>query len=74
MRAKWRDISDEEIDAFIKTMVDRSRDSNAVIGYFLCDEPSASLFPKLAQAVRAVKKYAPGKLAYINLLNGGGSD
>jgi hypothetical protein len=73
MREKLRDSSDEEIDTFVKAMVDRSGGSKAVIGYYLCDEPGASLFPKLAQAVRAVKKYAPGKLAYINLFNGGAS-
>ena len=31
------------------------------------DEPGAGDFPALARAVAAVKKYAPGKLAYINL-------
>ena len=31
------------------------------------DEPGAPAFPALAKAVAAVKKYAPGKLAYINL-------
>jgi hypothetical protein len=31
------------------------------------DEPSASDFAALAEEVKAVKKYAPGKLAYINL-------
>jgi hypothetical protein len=38
-----------------------------VIGYFIHDEPGVQLFPKLAKAVAAVKKFAPGKLAYINL-------
>src|ERR1700722_8773820 len=31
------------------------------------DELGAGDFPALAKAVAAVKKYAPGKLAYINL-------
>src|SRR5437762_12535538 len=30
-------------------------------------EPSVKDFPVLGKAVAAVKKYAPGKLAYINL-------
>jgi hypothetical protein len=37
------------------------------MGYFLLDEPGVKDFPALAQAVAAVKKYAPGKIAYINL-------
>src|SRR5258707_3301441 len=37
------------------------------MGYFIMDEPGVSDFPALAKAVAAVKKYAPGKLAYINL-------
>jgi hypothetical protein len=38
-----------------------------VIGYFIQDEPGIREFPSLGKAVAAVKKYAPGKLAYINL-------
>ncbi len=40
---------------------------SAVYGYHISDEPGASYFPALAKAVQAVKKYAPGKLAYINI-------
>ena len=65
--AEWKKMSDEEIDRTIKTMVDESGRSRAIMGYFITDEPGASAFPALAKAVRAVKKYAPGKLAYINL-------
>jgi hypothetical protein len=48
-------------------MVEKAAGSKAVIGYTIMDEPGAAAFPKLARAVAAVKKYAPGKLAHINL-------
>jgi hypothetical protein len=60
-------LSATEIDARIKGAVERTAASPAVIGYFITDEPGASHFPALAAAVRAVKRHAPGKLAYINL-------
>ena len=63
----WRNLSDEEIDSKVKMLIDSSGNSDAIIGYFLMDEPSALDFPALGKAVAAVKKYAPGKLAYINL-------
>ena len=64
---KWREMSAEEIDRAVKQMVEAAGDSPAVLGYFIMDEPGSPAFPALAQAVAAVKKYAPGKLAYINL-------
>ena len=49
-------------------MVEKSAASKAVLGYAIMDEPGTRAFPRLAKAVAAVKKYAPGKLAHINLL------
>jgi len=65
----WDDttLTDEVIEEKIRKMVKRYGDSEAIIGYFICDEPGASMFPRLAKAVEYVRKYAPGKLAYINL-------
>ena len=63
----WRNLSDEEIDRKVKMLIDSSGNSDAIIGYFLMDEPSTLDFSALGKAVAAVKKYAPGKLAYINL-------
>jgi hypothetical protein len=37
------------------------------MGYFLRDEPGVGEFAALGKAVAAVKRMAPGKLAYINL-------
>ncbi|HEU5315357.1 MAG TPA: hypothetical protein VFX49_04565, partial [Chloroflexota bacterium] len=41
--------------------------SQAVAGYFVMDEPGASMFPVLGQVVDAFRRHAPGKLAYVNL-------
>src|ERR1051325_3457083 len=66
-RKSWRNLSDEQIDAKVKALVKGAGASSAVKGFFIMDEPSAKDFPALGKAVAAVKKYAPGKLAYINL-------
>lgn len=64
---EWRKLSSQQIDRRIQQMVQAAGSSPALKGYFIMDEPGAGDFPALAQAVAAVKKYAPGKLAYINL-------
>ncbi|HEY3862224.1 MAG TPA: hypothetical protein VGO59_10075 [Verrucomicrobiae bacterium] len=64
---EWRKLTDGQIDGRVKFMVAAAKASPAVVGYFITDEPGAADFPALAKAVAAVKKYAPGKLAYINL-------
>jgi ribosomal protein L7/L12 len=65
---KWKDVPDDEIDGRVKQMAQGTANNRSVLGYYIKDEPGASLFPKLGKIVAAVKKYAPGKLAYINLL------
>jgi hypothetical protein len=67
LRVNWREMSDGAIFDHVARLVDESGESDALIGYFLADEPSAPEFPALAKAVAAVKQLAPGKLAYINL-------
>ena len=66
-KTKWREMSDEQIRQRVKELVDQAGKSDAVIGYFLMDEPGVQFFPALGKAVAAVKEFAPGKLAYINL-------
>jgi hypothetical protein len=63
----WRTMSDEQIEKAVKELVDSAAGNASVTGYFLADEPGAPDFPALEKAVAAVKKFAPGKLAYINL-------
>ncbi len=59
-----------KIDETIEKVVNETKDLPNVIGYYIVDEPGAYKFKALAAAVAAVKKYAPGKLAYINLFPG----
>jgi hypothetical protein len=68
LRLNWRTMSDRAISDHVKRLVEASGESEALIGYFIVDEPSASEFRALGKAVAAVKRFAPGKLAYINLL------
>jgi hypothetical protein len=63
----WSEMSDKAIFDRVKRLVAESGESDALLGYFIADEPSASEFPALGKAVSAVKQLAPGKLAYINL-------
>ena len=64
---EWKKLSDAQIESRVKQMVADSGSNPAIKGYFITDEPGAKDFPALGKAVAAVKKYAPGKLAYINL-------
>jgi len=64
---EWRKLSDAKVERRVKAMIRSGGSSPALKGYFIMDEPAARDFPALGKAVAAVKKYAPGKLAYINL-------
>ena len=60
----------EEYGEKVKEAVASTKDDPNVIGYNLIDEPGADKFPILAVTAAAIKKHAPGKLAYINLFPG----
>ena len=66
-RREWKKLSDEEIERRIKVIIQAAGKSPAIKGYYIMDEPGVVDFPALGKAVAAVKKHAPGKLAYINL-------
>jgi hypothetical protein len=66
-KVKWHDLSDAQIDERVRQLVDGTQDDPTVMGYFLTDEPGVQEFAALGKAVAAVKRLAPGKLAYINL-------
>jgi hypothetical protein len=66
-RVSWRTLSDRAVREYVKRVVDASGGSDALIGFFLADEPAVPDFPALAKAVAAVRELAPGKLAYVNL-------
>jgi hypothetical protein len=63
----WKKRPGDGMEREIRNMMRAAGSSPVVMGYFLMDEPGVSDFPALATAVAAVKKYAPGKIAYINL-------
>jgi hypothetical protein len=60
-------LSDEQIDKAVRTLVQHTKGSPACVGYYLRDEPGASQFSYLGKIVAAIRRHAPGKLAYINL-------
>lgn len=66
-KKKLPNLTQEEADAIIIKATASTKDHPAVMGYYLIDEPGASLFPALAKLPRSIEKYAPGKLLYINL-------
>ena len=69
-QGKWEDASGEVVDDTIKQRIAKIDSSKAIIGYFIKDEPKATMFAGLGKQVAAVKKFAPGMLAYINLVPG----
>ena len=69
-REEWKALPPAQIEAFVRQSIEDAGASDAILGYYLLDEPGATLFPKLAAGVAAVRQHAPGKLAYINLFPG----
>lgn len=69
-KKNWKDLSDAEIDESIRQWVEKTGKSDMVLGYYIVDEPGASKFSVLGKAVAALRKYAPGKMPYINLYPG----
>jgi hypothetical protein len=64
---EWKKLSDEGIERRIQQIIRAAGKSPAIQGYFIMDEPGVVDFLALGKVVAAVKKHAPGKLAYINL-------
>lgn len=63
-------MADEDLELNVKKLAEATRNHPALLGYYIVDEPGANSFAYLGKIVAAIKKYAPGKLAYINLLPG----
>jgi len=71
MGEEWRSLAesgrlDERVRDWV-TEVEATPGAEAVMGYFVMDEPGASMFPVLGQVVEAFRRHAPDKLAYVNL-------
>ena len=60
----------EELPELVKHV----NDHPAVMGYHLKDEPGVDQYAELGKAVEAVRRLAPGKWPYVNLLPGMGRD
>lgn len=69
-KSRWADTSDSAIEQAIRRLVEEAGASPAILGYYLVDEPGTPRFSALAKGVAALAKYAPGKLAYVNLFPG----
>lgn len=65
-------LNDNQIEEKIRKITERTANSKAVLGYYITDEPGASVFPTVAKYVAAVKKYAPEKLAFVDVGPTGG--
>ena len=57
---------DERVRAWVAE-VEATPGAEAVMGYFVMDEPGASMFQVLGRVVEALGRHAPEKMAYINL-------
>ncbi|MGC9360111.1 MAG: hypothetical protein ACP5G7_07030, partial [Anaerolineae bacterium] len=63
----WATLSQDQTDDVVRGWMAHGGDSPSVYGFYIYDEPGANDFPGLARAVDAVRRLAPGKLAYVNL-------
>ena len=64
---QWKHLTDAQIEDRIQRMVKSAGSNAAIKGFFIMDEPSVRDFPALGKAVMALRKFAPGEWAYINL-------
>lgn len=60
-------LDEQEVRRNIKSLADEVRDSPAVIGFILRDEPHAQAMPSLGLVARTIQEYMPGKWPYVNL-------
>jgi hypothetical protein len=59
--------SDQELRKNISEVVTQVGNNPAVLGYYLRDEPHASLMPAMGRVARILKDLAPDKWPYVNL-------
>jgi len=60
-------LDDAEIARRVRELVDRVARHPAVFGYYLRDEPNATIYPGLARWAAAYRKADPRAVPYINL-------
>ena len=59
--------SDSEIRKSLTEVVRQVGDNPAVIGFYMRDEPHASLMPAMGRVTKMLKELAPDKWPYVNL-------
>ena len=62
-----KDADAAEIDATMRQAIGTLGSDPDVLSFYIIDEPGASEFGRIGEMVKAVHRYAPGKLAYSNL-------
>lgn len=60
-------VTDEQIDATIKEVVEAYAEFDNIVGWWLYDEPGSDKFPILSKLVAAFKKYDPERETFIDL-------
>jgi len=63
----WTNVNEVEARQKVASLVAEVGSHPALYGYYLRDEPNASLFPGLAKVADLVRELSPGKWPYINL-------
>lgn len=63
----WATVTAEEARPRVASLVRAVGRNPALYGYYLYDEPTASMFPGLGVVARLVSELAPGRWPYINL-------
>ncbi len=61
------DLPDKEVLDRVGAVAGRVKNHPAAFGYYLRDEPGASMWPALARQVKALQAAAPAARSYINL-------
>lgn len=63
----WAGVDEANVRTNVASLVAAVGQHPALYGYYLRDEPPASLFPGLAKVAAVVRELSPGKWPYINL-------
>lgn len=63
----WLNVDPAQAEERIKSLAAETASNPWVLGYLLTDEPSTARFQGISVVAKAIAKYAPGKLIFVNL-------
>jgi hypothetical protein len=63
----WLSVDENKARTNVASLIAQVGAHPAVLGFYLRDEPTATMFPGLAKVASLVRESAPGKWPYINL-------